>query len=254
LALSQFSSDLLEVTALDISPAAVKNLTDRFPQVRGIVSDAANIPLPPAEFDLVTSQFGLEYAGLEAIEPALNLVASGGSIVLMMHIEGGLIHSDCQANSEALSMIGESQFIALAYSMFEHGFKAVAGEDRMAYDQAAKALAPTLTQVEAVLDQYGTDIAGGSILKLYNDIGTIHSKLPNYSAGDVLPWLNTMQTEMSTYAERMATMLNAAVSPLEFTGVCDTLTRAGFSLQNNSALNDQQTQQSLAWVLRAHKQ
>ncbi len=137
--------------------------------------------------------------------------------------------------------------------MFEHGFAAVAGADRTPYDNAAEQLAGALPLVEHIIDTYGVSVAGGSIHKLYDDIGTIHSKLPNYTKEDVLPWLLSMQDELSNYTNRMQTMIDAAIDETQFQLICDKLSAGGFALLVNAALFDRQSQQPLAWIIRAEK-
>lgn len=253
IAIDVFGQDNAAIVATDISAAAIANINKRFSSVTTVVADANQLPFEPHSFDLVTSQFGVEYAGLNAIRSAFSLVADNGFLVLMMHLNSGQIHRDCLANRDALNALDESTFIKLAHTMFEHGFKAVAGEERKSYDDAAAQLAPALQKVEAIIEQYGVEIAGGSIVKLYQDVGNIHSRMPNYRAQDVLPWLQDMQKELQIYAQRMDSMLAAAIEQNDFDEICENLLAEGFRLHDNAALFDRQTQQPLAWILRAQK-
>jgi SAM-dependent methyltransferase len=253
LALQVFEPGELTLTATDISAAAVANIRNRFPQVDGIVADALNLPFPSQSFDLVTSQFGIEYAGLEAIAPATSFVKPGGTLAFMLHLSGGGIEQECQANQNALEQLDESLFISKTRKMFDLGFKAMTGADRKPYDEAARNLATTLPAVEAIIENYGKDIAGGLPLNLYNDIGKISSKLTNYHPDDVLPWLDSMQIEIKAYINRMQSMLDASLDEQQYEDICAQVIARGFELQDNAALLDEQTQQPLAWVIRAKK-
>lgn len=91
-ALSILKAEKTSITCVDISVAAIENVEKRFPGTQGVVADARSIPLDSEQFDLVTSQFGVEYAGLEAVGEAARLVASGGQLALLLHIEDGIVH------------------------------------------------------------------------------------------------------------------------------------------------------------------
>jgi SAM-dependent methyltransferase len=253
LALQIFNQENVEITATDISAAAIANINHHFPKVKTVVADALTLPFSAQSFDLVTSQFGIEYAGLDAIQPAMELVQPGGYLALMLHVSGGSIDRECQANRDALVQLDESLFVLKASKMFDFGFKAMAGADRKPYDQAATDLATTLPVVEAIIGDFGEEIAGGFPLNLYSDVGKIHSKLGNYHPDDILPWLEAMQVEMGAYINRMQSMLDASLDEQQFGDISGKITEQGFELQGNYALIDQQTQLPLAWVIRARK-
>ncbi|MFT5572631.1 MAG: SAM-dependent methyltransferase [Cryomorphaceae bacterium] len=253
LAMQVFKQHNVEITATDISAAAIANISQRFPEINCVVADALTLPFPLQSFDLVTSQFGIEYAGLEAIGPALALVKPGGALAFMLHVSGGSIDQECQSNQNALEQLEESLFVPTARKMFDFGFKAMAGADRRAYDDAASDLATTLPAVEAIIQGFGGEIAGGLPRNLYKDVASITGKLTNYHPDDVLPWIDSMQIEIKAYRNRMQSMLEASLDEQQFSEICSEITDHGFELQDNAALLDQQTQLPLAWVIRARK-
>ncbi len=253
LALSIFDQDSIEITAVDVSTAAIENISNRFPAITGIVADANKLDLGDQRYDLVSSQFGIEYAGLNAIDNVVDLVNPGGMLNFMLHADGSAIGQECELNRDALLKLIEMDFIGLASNMFKHGFEAVAGADRQHYDKAAQEIAAVLPKVESLIETYGQDISGGLIVQLYNDIGKIHSRMPHYHADDILPWLERMQEEASAYLERMQSMLNASLDQQQFDLICDKLTGTSFLLEHHTILTDPQTSAPLAWVLQARK-
>lgn len=253
LALSIFDTNTLNITAVDVSASAIENITRRFPDVIGVVADANELDLDENKYDIVTSQFGIEYAGSSAVDKAIDLVKPDGLLAFMLHAKGGKIEDECQANKEALFKLVEINFLVLAHKMFEHGFAAVAGADRSAYDEAATELNSVLPVVEGLIEIYGEDVAGGLIVQLYADVGKIHSRMPHYNAEDILPWLDAMNSEVKAYLERMQSMLDAALDQQKFDVICNKLESASFSLQDHTALIDQQTSLPLAWIIRANK-
>jgi len=146
--LAAYEEPLPGLTCLDVSAAAVANIQKRFPDIEGIVSDARSIPLESGSFDIVTSQFGVEYAGLDAVTEAARLLATGGKLAFLLHHQQGSIYQECNDSLNAIRLLQSSRFIPLAIDMFRAGFEAVRGADRSAYEAAATQLAPAIKTLE----------------------------------------------------------------------------------------------------------
>lgn len=240
-----------EVTCVDISDAAIDVVRRRFPNIVGIVADAKSIPLDSGQYDLVTSQFGIEYAGVAAIDEASRLLALDGSLILMMHIQPGVIFRECATALDAIRHTQKSGFVPLSLRFFEAGFAAVRGADRAPYDQAALQFNPAIQEIESVLSKHGEHVAGDTIAKLYSDVQQIHSRLQYYEPNDVLAWLRTMDNELSEYAERMASMCNAAIDNKSFDKMCENLRGQGFDIVTAEPLVATDDELPIAWILRA---
>ena len=106
---SMFGEQLPEFAYLDVSASAIRILEIRFPGVHGVVADAAAIPLDSASYDIATSQFGIEYAGLEALDEVTRLIAPGGELALLLHHRDGIIYKQCDANSDAAGRCAVAQ-------------------------------------------------------------------------------------------------------------------------------------------------
>jgi SAM-dependent methyltransferase len=251
MALNLLADDKPAITCVDISESAIRNAEARFPGAAGVVSDAAAIPLEDYGFDIVTSQFGIEYAGPDAVTEAARLVAPGGALALLMHIENGIVQKECEDSLAAIAAIKEADFIALATELFRNGFAAIRGADRAPYDAAGASFAPAVAAAEKVMDEYGDDVAGGSVAKLYNDVAQIHSRMPNYDPDEVLGWLSTMDAEMAAYGERMSSMIEAASSRGTIEEICAQLQSSGLklSMANEILIGDDTL--PLAWALLA---
>lgn len=218
-ALGIFADRPLDITCVDVSAAAIANIRQRFPAVHGLVCDARSIPLDAKKFNIITSQFGAEYAGIDAIAEAARLLAPGGNMALLLHHHAGSIHRECAASLDAILRLQESRFIALAIDMFQAGFAAVRGADRAPYETAAARLAPAVAVLEQIMAQHGKQVAGDTLALLYSDVARIHEELPNYEADEVLAWLARMQAELDDYAARMSSMMDCALDPAAFEGI-----------------------------------
>ncbi len=253
-ALSVFKAQFIEITSLDISTSAIENIYLRFPDVKGIVSDASSIPLEDNLFNIVTSQYGVEYAGDKAIFEAARLVANGGMLALLLHIDSGSIHRDCMQNLNAMERLQASHFLPLTIKMFDAGFKALSGENRSAYEEAASNLAPAIKELENIMKQFGQTVADNTVSQLYNDIGQIHQQIQNYIPSEVLDWLNRMSKEIEAYTQRMSSMCQSAISEPQFEKIQADLIALGFSVKSAQPLVSSDHKKPLAWTLLAKKQ
>jgi len=252
-ALAAFGDEKADITCLDVSDAAVTNIRSRFPHLRGLVADARSIPLDSGGFDVVTSQFGVEYAGLEAIDEATRLLAPGGRIALLLHNQAGSIHQECEESLDAIVRLQECRFIPYAIDMFSTGFDAVRGADRAPYEAAAKQLAPAIGALETIMQQYGQHVAGDTIARLYHDVGQIHQRIQHYDPGEILDWLNRMDGELDAYAGRMSSMSNCAIDSETFEQIVAGLRNRDYTIDRAAPLEIPDHKLPLAWTLIAIK-
>ena len=249
-----FDTSGVELTCVDVSDAAIAALEERFPDVSGIVADARQIPLPSAGFDIVCSQFGIEYAGLDAMTELLRLVAPGGRVALLLHHDGGGIHRQCTASLDAARQLQGVNFIGKAGAMFAAGFRMLREGSRDEYEAAVSDLVPAIRALESIMRQHGREVADGAVLKLYTDVREMTARLPNYDEGEVAEWLQRMRGEFLAYEGRMASMCEAAIDENAFMTLCTEIEAAGFELLRNEALLNAGTGVPLAWALIAAAQ
>lgn len=243
----------LDVTCVDISGNAVDILQKRFPSVRGVVASALQIPLPSASFDSITSQFGVEYAGMPAFDEAVRLVAPGGQLALLIHHRSGAMQRECSAGLDAAQQLKACKFIPRSIAMFEAGFAALSGESSALYDSAVRDLLPAFRSLEDIMQQHGAHVAGDTVLRLYQDVDSIHQQLEQYDPEEILTWLAAMDKELDTYCEMMTTMQDAALDESQFDELCDGLVNSGMNVQQAQPLTADGLELPLAWALLANK-
>ena len=248
-----YGGQLPDFTCLDVSASAIRMLEERFPGVSGIVADAAAIPLDSASYDIATSQFGIEYAGLDALGEVTRLIAPGGELALLLHHRGGIIYTQCAASFSAVSEMRAAQFIPKCIAMFEAGFAVVEGGHRARYGAAGKKFAPAIQEMEAIMARHGTQVADGTITRLYRDVRDIHARMRHYEPSEVLGWLERMQDEMEAYSGRMASMRDVAIDATKFKQVHADLADNGFEILRAEPLAPADQSPPIAWALIAKK-
>lgn len=249
--LSPSRASTWEPTCVDASEAAVRGIRQRFSSVCGIAADAAALPLASGAFDLVTSQFGVEYAGPSAVAEALRMVAPRGRLAFLVHRQGGSIFDECSRNLAAINELQESAFLPLALRFFEAGFAAVRGRDRSPYEQAGRAFDPAVRKLEAITGKFGPGVAGGMLGRLYEDVGRIHGAIHQHDEAEVIDWLKRLDAELAAFSGRMSSMLAAALDEQAFANWTARLVAAEFSLDRAEPLPDAATGQPLGWALIA---
>lgn len=244
----------LEAHCADYSQAAVDELCKRFPGIEGIACDAADMPYTDGRFDCVVSQFGIEYAGNAAFGEAARLVAGGGTLAALTHLEGGAIHAECADNVAVAQALRDAQLMPLARRAFEAGFDLIAGKITDADFQAAdKQLAPAVEAAKNVLREKGPEAAGGLLANLYKDIGYMYTRMQNYVPEEVFAWFDGMTAELDSYEGRMASMTRCALDEPQITSIADGLAASGFSVQPPRVLSLEESGEPAAWILVARR-
>ncbi len=182
----------------------------RFPAAPAVVCDARRTPFQDFAFDLVASQFGLEYAGIAAIGEGARLVAPGGALALVMHMKDGAIHRECEANLSAMAKVRDSRILAVAKEVFRRGLAVSRGQgSRAEFSRAEERFAAAVQEVDAVLAEYGESVAGGTVFRLYADLAHMHARMGAYDPAEVAQWADRMAREVEAYAARMSAMTEA---------------------------------------------
>lgn len=253
IASNYFPTQKLNVTSLDLSEAAIEQLKATHPYVNGVVCDVTTIPLPDGIANIVTSQFGIEYASNTAIEEAARLVKEGGSIVFLMHHKFGSIYNESSINLDAITGIHNAQLIPHAIAMFEGALHAMSTGDKTKYQEAANLFGPAIKALENIMRKHGKDVAGGFVFKLYNDLADIYEGIQNYDLNEVITWLNNLEMELSGYDSRMQSMINAAKEESEIQDICRRLTHLSFQVEIADGLFAPNSDKPLAWIIIASK-
>ena len=238
------------VHALDRSLAALRELRKRVPSIKGVVADANQAPFPDRSFDLVASQFGLEYAGIDALGEAARLVASGGVLATILHLKNGAIYRECAINLEAVQGLRDCALLPHTRRVFEAGMGVNADRgDGTAFRRADREFAPAVAATQRILSRYGPDVAGGVVQRLLVDIEHMYRHMSGYALRDVLNWIDQMAAELDTYILRMSSMLDAAIDERDLDQMLQLVTAAGLIVRMREPMRMGKKNEAAAWVL-----
>lgn len=247
--------DKLGATALDYSLPAINDLSRRFPAVQGVVADAAYAPFPDKSFDLVCSQYGVEYAGETALRNAASLVADGGVLALVCHYKLGAMYAECEQNLNAVNAVLRSRVLPLFAALAEAGAgrlgSSIARTKSVKFKKADKKLAPAVEQLKQVINENGVDVAGGSVHRLYVDLAEMFKRLEAHDQKEIQRWVRSMTKSLQAYAGRMQAMCSAALDDQQLRLFEQDLLSTGFSIDlfEPFVIDDR----SAAWLVTASK-
>ena len=255
LKLGQPSADapLSNAVALDQSCEALANLATALPHIGLVVGDAAKLPFLSGTFDIVTSQFGIEYAGESAFAEAARVVKPAGELIVVAHQRPGQIFDACYASLEVVAAIVDDRFFALARDVLESGAFAASGGARRSYDRAVQKIKAPHIRLEELLARHGTDVAGGMLARLLSDLGRLNAAVGQYPLRDAIEWLSRMDTEMHRFGARMRAMTAAALTEQSWTTAVANIEACGLTSVQSDVLYQPSTAIPLAWRLRARR-
>lgn len=216
---------------VDNSLAALAELRARDGSVLGVVADARRIPLRDRSCDIVTSQFGIEYAGPDAVEEVARLLADGGVFAAVIHYRDGAMYRENERNLTAMKAMRDSGVLEAAQGLFRAQAAGRLGKSsRGALRDADARLAVALGQVANTLAELGADVAGGAVQRLHFDIGHLQGRQRFHDPEEVVRWAALMGLEAEAYCGRMASMLQAAAGQVDIDGVIGRLADRGVTV------------------------
>ncbi|WP_255353978.1 MULTISPECIES: class I SAM-dependent methyltransferase [Microbulbifer] len=251
MATSAFGDRPHEITCIDISEAALDAIKGKIPSVKTQACDASKLPFEDSSFNLITSQFGIEYAGEKAFLEACRVLEPEGTLMVIAHLAGGGIHKECEANYAAIKQFRESQFIDRSLDLLETKMKR--GSPQEDIDLAFECAKPSIKTTADLIKKYGRGIAGGTLDKIFTDVARISRNSQNYDPKEVLGWLDLMRIELEAYSGRMESMCRAAIDDCQAAKLESALSGSGIQLKRFVKLPFADSGENCAWLILGKK-
>jgi len=234
--------------ALDLAEPAVRQLSHASAgKSQGVVADAARLPFADGSIDAVVSQFGLEYAGLDALIGASVLLAPDGELTLLVHHADGSIAQSCRNNALVISRAREAGLLQAMMRLFT--LLGQSGASQSALNEAVQALQDAVSATESLLKTGPACAAMPWIQRLYQDVRQLYERAAAYEPAEALQWLHSMEGQLRSYGERMQGMVTAALSAAHIDALTQAWQQQGLAIRQAEALRVDD--RALAWQLRA---
>ncbi|MEO1203398.1 MAG: methyltransferase domain-containing protein [Pseudomonadota bacterium] len=233
----------LLLSAADISPQALDALNERIAGVSTFVCPADAVPVDDHSFDLVVSQFGVEYAGVGAFGESARLVAPGGRFTALAHIRDGYIDSRNAAELAEARVVLESRFIDLSLALVD---AAVSGADdrkqaaEQAFIPAAHTVAAAIRRCDRGVHKY-----------LFAGFRELFENRNQYDPSDIKHWLEGMRGEVDKAVERLAHMRSIALSADDIDSILVAFDAAGLVDGHADKFFTPGNDKPVAWQIRA---
>ena len=235
-----FAGQLTDATVLDIgcgrgavlSQARAAGLV----QLRGVdyasidapgfavtLADARALPFADRSFDIVTSQFGVEYAGVGAIVEAARVCAS--RLWLLLHSVEGPVHA------HAIEQIEHAEWLAgpgAAFARLDAHFRA-----------PSPASAADIDALRAAIVSLADRAHNVAVLE-----GVWHASPTLQDAADPRAATAVLGRDVGDHAARLRAMTAAALSADDTAGIASDLTKAGFDV----VVEDLNTPPAARWL------
>jgi len=233
------------LSATDISDVALQALLERFPGVSTVVCSADAIPLDDGSFDAVVTQFGAEYAGIDAFAEAARLLAPGGKFVGLCHIQDGYIDGSNRRQLAEAKIVAEQEFIDHATRMITAAFSGDAAALKSAQDAFATAATPVgegMRRCRKGIHTY-----------LFQGFRQLYERRQQYDLGDILEWLDAMRGELDINLDRLSRMCAAALSESDVNEIIQIFEKQGLKDVHCTPFETPGNQLPVAWKLTAQK-
>ncbi len=245
----------LDLTLIDIAEPALEKAKAAVPQAsRALVGDAAAPPLEAGGADFVFSQYGVEYAGLDAVKAMARFIAPGGAVLALTHIEGGPIERECASNLAVLDAMIEADLFAKAEALFQASFDVDAG--KIAPERITDELGPAYqgaVQTAGRAAQGDPGQAGDYAMGFLNDMVRLLQNRLAYEPEDGIGWIRAQAASANAYRGRMKAMTAAALSEADAAGVVAAWREAGLDAGEPDRFTLGEDGEACAWRLSARR-
>lgn len=250
-AASRAPGQVSSVFGVDSAVPALRDLHRRCASVQLVAADARRLPFPDACFDVVCSQFGIEYAGVSGFSEAARLVAAGGTIGAIIHMKDGALYRESGVNLDAINTVRQCGILTSTREVFRAAAAlARRAGSRGAFRRADESLAAAVRQVDGVLQSRGEAVAGGAIYRLYADVAHMYGRMGAYDAEAVARWAEDMTLELAAYAGRMSSMRAAAIDASGMEAIVGGFVSRGLSVRIREEMHmGSVKRESAAWAL-----
>ena len=230
--ISAFAQQMPAQTTLyasDIAHTALVRLRHKQPRVNAFACNLLDGLPVGSEVDLLVSQFGVEYAGLEAINNCISAVADKGAIALLMHCQNSSIDQDSALSLQLLAKFDVASYMASALSLFQAIQVAIGQAELAAYQRCVAHYQSVQQGLVAAIKSSPPCSVSEMCRSLIQQIQTIHDRAENYNLDEVIKWLQQYISALPFYARRFESMRSAALSASDIEVIHSALTDSGFN-------------------------
>ena len=251
------AASLVNLTGLDFSAAAIAALSENVPQATGITGDVTDPPFGEARFAVITSQFGIEYAGLEAFAKIAPFLAPGGQLNMLCHLKGGAIYAEVEGHLQNIQKIHDTDYLGRAQALVRANFArrenktGEASQNAMTLDDTYTKAGQDFVIAKNNLAALIEDGVTGLSEHLFHGFEQLYARQQAYLLSDITDWLAGIGHELDRYQGRMQGMQAAALTKADIELVKQHLAAAGLDAIDMTEFSLPGDDAPIAWAIRA---
>lgn len=237
--------------ATDISEQALVKVQQRlnhlFPNLSLtlLAEDAGQLEQIQQAPDLIISQFGIEYAGTDAVAACCRLLAADGRLSLVLHYRDGVLDRQTQQQIKGLYLCLEGGFLVAA----EGVVRALSTNDHALIQQAIATFQPT----EQRLHEFASTYPAAQASKLYADVRQLLSEAPKYGFDDLLSWLEDTKHKAHLHQQLLHQMHEASLNQAGITRLVNVCEEHGIRITTRQAIKTNGQNLPIAWLIEGEK-
>jgi len=235
----------LSLTAADISASALAILQERVAEANVVECSSSNLPFGDQSFDLLVSQFGVEYAGFDGFREAARLVAENGQLAMLCHYRDGYIDQRNKSFLEGAKIALESRYIETAIELTKAiftGSKTKVRKLEKPFIAAQVILAKSLHQHPEGIHRH-----------LYFGYREMYLKIQNYHQHQVIQWLLDMQVDIKKNIKKVSEIRKVSLSQKHIDQVKSMFEDQGLSCIEIKPLKIPDLDKIVAWSITARR-
>lgn len=202
---------------------------------RPVVGDLRAMPFAKRCAGLLTSQFGVEYAGMASLVESLDYVAPGGYFAFVLHAENGVIYRECAMAESLVSRFLETHFLESAERLLCAILERADDAERRA---ATHTFRQALSGAEEILLDAPEGQGRDTLLRVYNVVADMVETPEAFNLEDVVKWFVSTGAELASYRERLSQMQSAALSEKELLKFTAVARASGFRILRQGPVMD----------------
>jgi ubiquinone/menaquinone biosynthesis C-methylase UbiE len=240
--------------ALDLSAAAVGSVMRAHSVAVGAAADAARLPIADQSAYVVVSQFGMEYAGVEAFAEGARVLSPRGRFCSIAHYRNGAIDAECAENERILLAAGSAGLIAAAQATLEASYRARSRRVANPVDPTLDAtFASIFAKSKSVVAAAPPSAARAMLEKFLADLLRLSARRMAFDEKEALGWLGGMKASLDAYLGRMKSMRGSALDAAAINDIAARFAAAGLlDFRAEPLLLDEQRAPA-AWVIEARR-
>lgn len=207
---TQISNHRVHV-ALDVSLSALQNIKSGIYRI--CATGSKSLPIRAGSIDLIISQFGIEYFGLNALKDLTHYLRPSGAIALICHHRGSVIYKNYFNHRMALATLDQQSFWELLTKKLNSQNYNLSNE---------------IGCLELILNKFGETSCGGLIALVKGQL----LQLESTSDSKILieKWLTDVRLAVQSYADLIESMIASALTKSQLDEIESLWKKRGFQV------------------------